>query len=301
MSVCVVLAQFDSLVARMESFSSRLSTKRIRPTTDQLNEFQNLHVRFKAILADYDTGVERLLTTGLPDENDISIADRVRSDKDSRLVTSSTLTTLKRNIVLIFTGPKISKLDSSQVKTKNKQTESRCGRLRSQHSHVILMWAMALQPSTWRTSGGMTDKTFFFLMDDLQEERMKQIPPKISDTLQSLAEEEPLNTSDLFKKFIEDVRKSAVGQEESAVLRTTLKRKRITEIPKFSRQYELVDKDMRRGDSTNPELCQHAAGDMPKIQGGRHVQPHLSPSCQCLETGSSAHFKAVINGNGNAQ
>ncbi|KAJ6037694.1 hypothetical protein N7444_010399 [Penicillium canescens] len=106
-------------------------------------------------------------------------------------------------------------------------------------------------------------------MDDLQEERMKQIPPKISDTLQSLAEEEPLNTSDLFKKFIEDVRKSAVGQEESAVLRTTLKRKRITEIPKFSRQYELVDKDMRRGDSTNPELCQHAAGDMPKIQGGR--------------------------------
>ncbi|KAJ6035571.1 hypothetical protein N7460_009746 [Penicillium canescens] len=138
-------------------------------------------------------------------------------------------------------------------------------------------------------------------MDDLQEERMKQIPPKISDTLQSLAEEEPLNTSDLFKKFIEDVRKSAVGQEESAVLRTTLKRKRITEIPKFSRQYELVDKDMRRGDSTNPELCQHAAGDMPKIQGGRHVQPHLSPSCQCLETGSSAHFKAVINGNGNAQ
>lgn len=269
MSVCVVLAQFDSLVTRMESFSSRLSAKRIRPTRDQLNEFQNLHMRFKTILADYDTGIERLLTTGLPDKDDISIADRVRSDKDSRLVTSSTLTSLKRNIILIFTGPKTSKLDSSQVKTKNKQTESRCGRLRSQHSHVILMWAMALQPSTWRTSGGMTDKTFYFLVDDLQEERMKQISRKISNTLQSLAEEEPLNTSDSFKTFIENVRKSAVDQEDAAGIRTTLKRKRITEVPKFSRQYELADKDIRRGNSTNPQLCRHAAGDMPEIQGGR--------------------------------
>ncbi|KAJ5998011.1 hypothetical protein N7522_009671 [Penicillium canescens] len=301
MSVCVVLAQFDSLVTRMESFSSRLSGKRIRPTRDQLNEFQNLHMRFKTILADYDTGIERLLTTGLPDADDISIGDRVRSNKDSSLVTSSTLTTLKRNIVLIFTRPKTSKLDSSQVKTKNKQTESRCGRLRSQHSHVILMWAMTLQPSTWRTSGGMTDKTFYFLIDDLQEERMKQIPRKISDTLQSLAEEEPLNTSDSFKTFIEDVRKPAVDQQDAAGIRTTLKRKRIAEIPKSSRQYELADKDMRRGNSTDPELCRHAAGDMPKIQGGRHVQPRLSPNCQCLETGSSVHFKAVINGNGNVQ
>lgn len=114
---------------------------------------------------------------GYPDEEDIHLADRIRSAKDFGSITSPALTTLKRNMVLIFMGPKTSNLDSNQVKTRNKHTEMRCKTLRSQHGHFVLMWAMALPPSTWKASGGMTDKTFDFLVEDLGEERMNQISP----------------------------------------------------------------------------------------------------------------------------
>lgn len=271
MSVCVVLAQFDSLVTRMESLSSKLNTKRIRPTRDQLNEFQNLHTRFKATLADYDAGIERLLAAGFPDEKDIRIADRVRSAKDSGPTTSPTLTTLRRNMVLIFMGPKTSNLDSDQVKTRNKQTEMRCEILRSQPSNAILMWAMTLQPSAWKTSGGMTDKTFSFLIEDLQDERMNQIPRKISETIQSLAEEEPMNTSSSFKTFVEIVSKSARDEENTAEIQPTLKRRRITEISTFSSESELAGKGERRKNSTSkePHPDQHAAREIPEIQQSR--------------------------------
>lgn len=268
MSVCVVLAQFDSLVTRMESLSSKLSTKRIRPTRDQLNDFQNLHTRLKAALADYDAGIEKLLAAGYPNEKDICIADRVRSAKDSGPITSPTLTIFKRNMALIFMGPKTSNLDSNQVKTKNKQIEMRCEILRSQNIHILIMWAMTLQPSTWKTSGGMTDMTFSFLIKDLQDERMNRIPRKISETIQSLAEEEPLKSSGFFKAFVEIVSKTELDQEHAAGIQPPLKRKRIEQI---SSEYESAGISGRRETSANTELCmnQHAASDIPKIQQSR--------------------------------
>lgn len=144
MSVSVVLSQFEALVARMESVGSKLCTKRIRPTRDQRDKFQNLHKRLKATLATFDAGIQRLLAIGTPDEDDIHLVDRVRSAKDFGSITSPILTTLKRNMALIFIGPKTSNLDSTQVKTRHKQTEMRYETLRSQHGYVILMWAMAL-------------------------------------------------------------------------------------------------------------------------------------------------------------
>ncbi|CAP87130.1 Pc24g02220 [Penicillium rubens Wisconsin 54-1255] len=60
MSVSVILSQLEALVTKMELVGSRLCNKRIRPTADQLNDFQNLHTRFKATLANFDTGIQKL-------------------------------------------------------------------------------------------------------------------------------------------------------------------------------------------------------------------------------------------------
>lgn len=268
MSVSVVLTQFEALVTKMESIGLKLCNKRIRPTTDQLNEFQNLHTRLKATLPNYETGIQRLIAIGTPDEQDVQLADRIRAAKNIPPTTSSTLTTLKRNLVLIFMGPKTFQLDSKQVKTRNRQTEVRCETLRSQHSHVILMWAIALQPSTWKTSVGMTEKTFDFLTKDLGVERLDWIPPQISEIVLSLAAEEPMNTCDSFVSFAENISKVPAEPQPA------LKRRRTTEIAVYSTESKAGDETGPRATSANtePQIKQHAANDIPRIRQNRREQ-----------------------------
>lgn len=62
---------------------------------------------------DYNASIEKLLAVGYPNKKDIYIADYIQSTKDSRPITSPTLTIFKRNIALIFIGLKISNLDSN--------------------------------------------------------------------------------------------------------------------------------------------------------------------------------------------
>ncbi|KAJ5111739.1 hypothetical protein NUU61_001369 [Penicillium alfredii] len=267
MSVSVILSQFEALVNKMELVGSRLCNKRIRPTADQLNDFQNLHTRFKATLANFDNGVQKLLAIGSPAAEDLLLADRIRAAKDSAPITSPILTTLKRNLILIFMGPKTFELDSKQVKARNKQTEGRCKTLRSQHSHVVLMWAMALQPSIWKTSVGMNEKTFDFLIRDLSDERMNQIPPHISEIMLSLAGEESMSTSDSFALFAEKVSKDTVE------LQPALKRRRTTGIEAHSTVFEAVnEKHMLSSMNTESHVEQHTANNIPKIQQNRRKE-----------------------------
>ena len=153
MSAIVVLSQFDVLVKKMELVSLKLCQKRIRPSANQLAEFRDLYTRFKATLVNFDAGIEGVLALGYPGEEEIQLASRVRSAKNDASPAPSTITTLKRNLVLIFMGPTTFTFESKQVQARNKQTEMRCAALRAQHPHVILMWAMALQPSAWKASG----------------------------------------------------------------------------------------------------------------------------------------------------
>ena len=246
MSVSVILSQFESLVTRMELVGSKLCNKRIRPTPDQLNEFQNLHTRFKTTLASYDIGIQRLLAIGSPAKEDLQLADRIRAAKDFAPITSPILTTLKRNLILIFMGPKTFEFDSKQ--------------------------AMTLQPSTWKTSVGMTEKTFEFLIKDISDERMNQISPQISEIVLSLAAEEPMNTSDSFASFSENVLKDV------AELRPALKRRCTTGITVYATVSEAVDETGPRFTSANTESHekQHTANNIPRIQQSRRKKSQIS-------------------------
>jgi len=94
---------------------------------------------------------------------------------------------------------------------------------------------MTLQPSAWKTSGGMTDKTFGFLIEDLQHERIDRIPPQICETMLSLTEEGPLKASESFKTFIEKVSNPRIEQQ------SPLKRRRIEGSPINSTGFEATD------------------------------------------------------------
>lgn len=108
MSARVVLSQFESVVNRTESLSSRLCTKRVRATRDQLSEFLTLHTRLKAILASFVSGIQRLSSMASPDEEDILLADHVRSAKDFDTLTPPqahwTASTRERSLNNIISG-----------------------------------------------------------------------------------------------------------------------------------------------------------------------------------------------------
>ncbi|QSS70930.1 hypothetical protein I7I50_01588 [Histoplasma capsulatum G186AR] len=230
MSAGAVLSQLEALVARTELTASKLAAKKIRPTRDQLDDFQKLSDSFKAAFATVDAEVEKLLLAGQPTDEDINLMNQIRSTKAHRSITTPTLTIFRRNLVLIFTGPNDSSLDSLQVKARKKHTRARCEALRGQSPHVILMWALALPPSTWKTSGGMTDSTFNFLIEGIKMERINQLAPEILPSVQSLGKEEPLNKCDTFQAFTSILPGDQAGPSD--VLRLSQrKRRRIRENP----------------------------------------------------------------------
>jgi hypothetical protein len=201
MSVGLVLSQFEILVARAESMDSKLSARNIRPTNAQLDQFRELKARLASAVENIDAQVTSL---SQPHTETTRFADQIRSIKSISHLPSSTM--LSRNLILIFAGPKISSLDSKQVKANKEHTQMRCDALKSQHPHVILMWAAALPPSSWKTRK-MTDNMFDSLIHTLKADWLDGLLPEMRRSLESLGEEEPLNTCNPFKNFISEVLK----------------------------------------------------------------------------------------------
>ncbi|EAS29994.3 uncharacterized protein CIMG_08740 [Coccidioides immitis RS] len=211
MSVGLVLSQLETLVSRIELMGTRLSNKTIRPTSNQRDHFQGLSARLRAALAIIDIRIGELLS---PTDKEIGLANQVRSAKIYVSITSPILTLLRRNLALIFTGPTPSNLDSAHVQARKKQTRTRCETLRKQNTHLILMWAMTIPPSTWKSSAGMTDSTFYFLVEELETERMIRISSQLLESLRSMAKDEPLTTCGAFHTFVVDVSKLITPDED---------------------------------------------------------------------------------------
>ncbi|OJD19184.1 hypothetical protein ACJ73_08658 [Blastomyces percursus] len=214
MSAGLVLSQFEALAARTESMLLKLTGRKIRPTRDQRDEFRKLRGRMDSSWAALNAAIAKLNHCG---DEDIAIANQIRDTKNYQSITSPILMNLRRNLELIYIGPKDSELDSEQVKTRKRHTRTRCGVLRSQHPHVILMWAMALPPSSWKTSGGMPDGTFDFVIDDTYTERIPLLSSDILQTLQSLEKEEPLNTCDMFRDLVSGLSESALANQRETL------------------------------------------------------------------------------------
>ncbi|KAA8641397.1 uncharacterized protein ATNIH1004_001862 [Aspergillus tanneri] len=239
MSAGAVLAQLSVVLAHMESVSSKLSSN-IRPSWDQLKEFQNLSVQLEAASERIKKNLEILLRRRAPTEKDINLAEQVRSAKDIRQVMPSLGATLKRNLILLFQGPRLdSALDTSATKARKNQARTRCETLRAQTHHLILLWSIKIQPSAWSSSVGMSDNTFYFLIEELKMEEMSQVPARIVEILEYLKKEEPLKNSMPFENFAKKV-----AQHKACT--DSLKRKHSTETSSYQ---EGSYKTLREDDS----------------------------------------------------
>ena len=95
----------------------------------------------------------------------------------------------RRNIIMIFLGPKNSTFDSEDAKFRKESTRRRCDIIRGLSSDGIISWAIAYAPTLW-AGGSMSSDVFDCLVDDIEPELVQPWPTVIKETLHKLKEDE---------------------------------------------------------------------------------------------------------------
>ena len=204
MSATVVLSQLTTLVEKSEQLRERF--RKIYPTVDQWNTLSDLSSR----LADAAKRLQeetRMLRELRPErawqesEKHRSHAQSVRGDlfAKGRLAQSAVF---RRNIVMIFLGPKDSTFDSEDTKFKKESTRRRCEAIRGLSPDGVISWAIAYAPTLW-AGGSMPSDVFDCLVHDIEPELIQTWPAVIQDTLHKLKkDEESLYRSPEYSEFL---------------------------------------------------------------------------------------------------
>jgi hypothetical protein len=111
------------------------------------------------------------------------------------------LATFRRNITLIFEGPKESNLDSVTKKSRHKLTRKRCEQIRNIKPNGILVLAAAFPPTVW-TAGFMKDVTFEYLIAEIASKDTDIFPENIRQIMHTFGSEAPLEDSESYGEFI---------------------------------------------------------------------------------------------------
>jgi hypothetical protein len=104
-------------------------------------------------------------------------------------------------MIMIFTGPKSSTFDSSEVKSRKAATRLRCEDIRKLGPDGIVAWAVSYTPTSW-AAGFMGKDIFDCLIDNIDQETAQNWPLEILETVQKLREDDALQNSPEYDEFI---------------------------------------------------------------------------------------------------
>ncbi|KJZ69744.1 hypothetical protein HIM_10855 [Hirsutella minnesotensis 3608] len=194
MSAASVLSQLRSLVEKSDHLIPKLD--RIYPTEEQWDTFRNLSAKLattaetiqQRIRALEESRADRawkesgeLRSHALACKGDILANGRLRQSA-----------VFRRNIVTIFEGPKDSKFDTEDTKTRKATTRQRCVQIRLLSSDGIISWAIAFAPSLW-AGGSMATDIFNCLLADIEPDCHPSWPS---------VDEEALRNSSEYREFL---------------------------------------------------------------------------------------------------
>ena len=206
MSATVAITQLSNLVRDMESWIKELIDA---PCTE--DEISVLSV-VGGKLADAATFIQKKTGTLRPPQIRVGEEAWTASEK-LRTQAQSTATSLassgklsrqvvfRRNIELIFTGPKDKVLDSKEIRARKVVTRRRCEKIRKLSPDGIVIWATAYEPTLW-AGGQMTQDMFECLLYNMESVPAQSMPPEIPEILQKLQADEELQKSTEYGEFI---------------------------------------------------------------------------------------------------
>jgi hypothetical protein len=204
MSAAIAITQLSNLVRDLDYWIPGLND--VTCTKEELSALDVLGAK----LADAATIVQK--KTGsfrLPlEEQAWRASEKLRSQAQSTIISLTKSVKLerpvvfRRNIAMIFTGPKDSEFDSNDVKSRKAVTRQRCERIRKLNPDGVVAWAASYTPTSW-AAGCMGKDIFDCLIDDIEPDSAQSWPPVIQETVQKLrTEEETLQSSVEYGEFI---------------------------------------------------------------------------------------------------
>lgn len=204
MSSTIVVSQLNGLVQKVDQTRRKLHS--LHPSNEQwqtlLDLGHGLHDAAFKLQQDLTTLHESRKARALKDsERYISHAQATKDELLAKGRLKSPVI-FRRNITVIFEGPKISTFDSEETRIKKESTRKRCDTLRNLGADGLISWAIAYAPTAWAL-GTMASDIFECLLEDVEPVDNQEWPKLILETLHRLEEEEHmLQRSPEFKELL---------------------------------------------------------------------------------------------------
>lgn len=200
MSVSTFATQLEALCRRINTTRNKLQAAKIRSTKSKIRVLQALAKKITQAATELSESIGTSIESQgkHPTDEGIKLLAQTRQYLAEDQVN---VTILKRNLVLIFEGPKDSALDSTHIKARKKTLRERCRIVCDLQPDTIVKWARSFPPSAW-SPGIMSQATFDFLVDELESEEKHALPSSVCSVLHTLETEEPLDRNYKYKNFV---------------------------------------------------------------------------------------------------
>ncbi|KAF2105289.1 hypothetical protein BDV96DRAFT_626317 [Lophiotrema nucula] len=191
MSASTLVLQLKGLLVKIEQLQPKLC--KVSPTEDQWEDLSSF------------SGKLTTLAKGVEDEIRVLKKSRTQrawreSEEHRRNAQSARFELLargllknphifRRNIIMIFEGPKNSKFDSEDVELRKESTRKRCELIRSLSPDGVISWSIAFAPTLW-AGGSIAADVFTCLLDAVEPDLAQAWPSTIRETLHLLREDE---------------------------------------------------------------------------------------------------------------
>ena len=201
--MAAVIEQLSSMLRDVEVLITDFSG--LSFTNDELQTLDVLGGRF----SDAATAIERKTGTFRPsrEEQAWKASETIRTQSQATIAAVlddgklKSETVFRRNVVLIFGGPKHSGFDSKEVRSRKTVTQRRCERIRKLSPDGIVAWAISYTPTSW-AAGSMGNDVFDCLIDDIEPNDIQAWPTAIRETLQRLRAHEDLQGSSEYVQIV---------------------------------------------------------------------------------------------------
>jgi hypothetical protein len=205
-AVSTAISHLESLVQKAESIAESMGYVKACQSKEQYCSLEALSNRLQEAAAKVAGRIERLeegRAEQIREEGRkfLSQADITRES----IIENNQLRSIpmfRKNIKLIFEGPKDSALDPGWITSRNKQTRTRCELIRELNPDGVISWGAALAPSIW-TASCMQNHIFDYLIEEIEPEEVQMWPPKIGEILHVFEVEESFAQSQEYHKFLE--------------------------------------------------------------------------------------------------
>jgi hypothetical protein len=202
----LLIVELEALLRKIEYSVEKLGSVKVQPTKEEYHAFESLNTRLAEVsvkFTDTTDSFKEAHAEWVSHEAARFIA-RIDASNADLLATGRprSFAIFKKNLMQIFEGLTDSSLDSRSVRSRNKQTNARCDRVRSLSPIAIVVWAASLPPTMW-AAGAMKDHEFDYVAEKVETTQTQGLPPELEDMLHALSKEEPLRGSQTFQTFIQ--------------------------------------------------------------------------------------------------